>query len=113
MATTTSPSLAIKRSRFEPQPKISFMDRKYFFLLFSLAHLPLGIMMEQSRQFSTLHAALTFIVGLYILAKRRTAANVFYYTAYVVGIEVVWRANNAQIFWESGKYLTILMLLSL
>lgn len=111
MATTTSPSLALRRAKVEPQEKVSFLERPYFFVLFSLAHLLLGMALERSQAISTAHAVLTFLVGLYILFKRRTPQNIFYFAAYVIGAEVVWRATNARIFWETGKYLTIFVLL--
>jgi O-antigen ligase len=113
MATTTTPSLALRRSKAEPQPKVHFMEREYFFVVFSILHLPLGLLMEQSPLVSTIHAIATFLVGLYILAFRRRAVNIILFSAYVIGAEVVWRATQAGIFWETGKYLTAFMLISL
>src|SRR6185295_7296222 len=66
---------------------------------------------QQSPAISTVHAIITLVVGLVWTVFGKRIERVFYITAYLTGAEVLWRATNAQVFWEYGKYSTIVILL--
>jgi hypothetical protein len=79
------------------------------------AHAVLGIVMKKVPALATLHALLTFLVGLYFSATARQPARVIIIVSYLMAAEVLWRMTGAAIFWETGKYATsaILLLFSL
>lgn len=76
-----------------------------FWILFLLAHVPLGMAMKASPWLATLHALLTVALGLAFVAKNRTPEKLILVLGYVVASESLWRTSEAVIFWESGKYI--------
>lgn len=72
-------------------------------VLFLLAHVPLGFLLQRSSQLTTLHALAVFALGVrWALANRVERAA--WVCAYIVGAELLWRMTDARIFWEFGKY---------
>ncbi len=81
-------------------------------ILFLLAiHLGLAFAGRSIVLISTLHALLTFGIGLYIALISKHPRKIILVTAYIVGAEIFWRMTNASIFWEFGKYAIIALLL--
>jgi hypothetical protein len=78
--------------------------------LFALAQPLLALAMRASPFIATFHALFTLTVGLTIAVFSKDKQNVGYVAAYIAGVEVLWRMTGAQIFWEAGKYFTILIL---
>ncbi|MGB7201868.1 MAG: O-antigen ligase family protein [Pyrinomonadaceae bacterium] len=73
--------------------------------LFSLAHLPLGVLIYLAGPFAILHPATVLVVGLYWAANTRfRLERVALAIAYLVGAEVLWRMAGVPVFWEFGKY---------
>lgn len=81
-----------------------------WFLLGCLVHLPLAVLPRQYAWASTLHALATLGLGLWFLVHDQTPRRVVYVAAYIVGAEVLWRMTGAGIYWEYGKYASILLL---
>lgn len=60
--------------------------------------------MKMTAFVSTLHAVASFAVGLWCVGRSRSPQTAVYAMGYVVAAEPLWRACDAAIFWESGKY---------
>lgn len=75
------------------------------------AHVPLALLMSRNSNFATLHVLATVGVGLYFAVSKTKLYQVAYLSAYITGAEVLWRMTGAQVFWEAGKYATVLVLL--
>ncbi len=75
---------------------------------FVLLHIPLALGMLHSSLFSTVHAFTVLAVGVIacLIGRLDIAAAA---AAYITGAEVLWRMTNASIFWEFGKYATLLI----
>ncbi len=76
-------------------------------LVFILLHIPLALLMVQYAPLSTFHAYVTIAAAIIacLLGRLDIAAAA---AAYITGAEVLWRMTDASIFWEFGKYATIL-----
>lgn len=75
-----------------------------FSTFFILAHVPLAQLMRQSPTVSTVHALLTFAVGMWWAVSGASSARVLSVVAYAVGADVLWRMTDASVLWEFGKY---------
>jgi len=77
-------------------------------LSFILLHIPLALIMLRYPMFSTVHAymVLSFGVIACLLGRFDIAAAA---AAYITGAEVLWRMTDASIFWEYGKYASLLI----
>ncbi len=75
---------------------------------FILLHIPLAFIMLHYPLFSAIHAytVLAFGVIACLTGRIELAAAA---AAYITGAEVLWRMTNASIFWEYGKYATLLI----
>ncbi len=71
----------------------------------------LGILFIWFPALSTLHALGVVAVGLLFVLVGRSYEGVFLASAYITGAEVLWRMSRARVFWEYGKYATVLVLL--
>lgn len=73
-------------------------------------HIPLALLMTAVPLVATAHALTTLVVGLWLAVSSREPWKIAGAAAYIVGAEVLWRMNNAAVFWEFGKYATIAVL---
>jgi O-antigen ligase len=80
-------------------------------LIFMGAHVPLALLMRSRPMLSTVHALITFAVGLAWAASGRNPRRVACVGAYLAGSEVLWRMTGADFFWEGAKYATVLIFL--
>jgi O-antigen ligase len=77
-------------------------------------HMLLALAMSAAWWITTLHALVTLAAGVYFLARDTTPHRLILVTAYITGAELLWRGNDARIFWETGKYaVSVLLILSL
>lgn len=74
-------------------------------------HVPLAMVMGRVPAVSTAHALLTLAIGLVWAASGWRPERIALVAAYVTGAEVLWRMTGAAIYWEFGKYATILLFL--
>ena len=75
-----------------------------------LVHPFLALAMRASSLLATAHALFTLALGLSFALFSKDTRKVGYVAAYIAGAEVLWRMTNAQIYWEAGKFFTILIL---
>lgn len=80
-------------------------------LLLLLLHIGLAFLFREMNLFSTIHAILVLVVGLYTALTSKDLARVVPFVAYIMGAEVLWRMTKAGVFWEYGKYAIVLLLL--
>jgi len=76
-------------------------------VIFCLLHIPLGLVLRGSPQAATIHAYISFAIGVWVAASKMPIHRTVYVLAYIAGSETMWRVIGAQIFWEFGKYATI------
>jgi O-antigen ligase len=77
--------------------------------IFLLLHVPLALLMKLFPTIATAHALLVGIIGLTWAWNGRQLAKVACIGAYLAGSEVIWRSVGATVFWEYGKYASILI----
>ncbi len=79
---------------------------KYKLPFFLIAlHIPLGLLLYSSSVLAFLHPVAVLGVGLYwAIRKTEKLHKVAWVCAYIVGAEVLWRMADSRIYWESGKY---------
>src|SRR5947209_12396337 len=80
-------------------------------VVFFAVHVLLAWAMRRFGFLGTVHAVLTALLGLWYAINDRELDRVAYMAAYVAGAEVLWRMNNAEVFWEMAKYTTAAMFL--
>jgi O-antigen ligase len=81
--------------------------------LLILLHIPLGILLYNAGSLGLLHPLLVVVIGMrYAILIEEKLENVALVGAYLVGIEVLWRMAGTPIFWEVGKYVTALMMIT-
>lgn len=78
-------------------------------LVFLLAHIPLALTMRQFAAAATLHALATLGIGILWAISTRRLERTAFVIAYITGAEILWRMTGAQVFWEFGKYATVLI----
>lgn len=79
-------------------------------IVLALAHPLLALSMRAFPLLATAHALFTVALGLSFALFSKDTRKVGYVAAYIAGAEVLWRMTDAQVFWEAGKYFTILIL---
>ena len=83
-------------------------------VLFVLVHILLGYLFRIYPEIVTIHAYTSLAFGLLFVLLDRQPKRVIYTAAYITGAEVIWRALDAAVFWETGKYgLIVLFSLSI
>lgn len=79
-------------------------------IMLALAHPLLALAILIWPIFATAHILFTVTLGLSFALFSKDTRNVGFVAAYVVSAELLWRMTNVSIFWELGKYFTILIL---
>ena len=69
-----------------------------------------GLLLARSVALATLHALLTFAIGLWFAATS-TMRRVSIVCAYMAGSEILWRVGRAELPWEFVKYAIVLLCL--
>jgi len=75
-----------------------------------VVHPFLALAMKDSSFLATAHALFTLALGLSFALVSKDIRKVGYVAAYIAGAEILWRMTNAQIYWEAGKYFSIIIL---
>jgi hypothetical protein len=78
-------------------------------VFFIFLHMPLALLMKFAPAVGTLHALLALVIGIKWAWSGRELAKVAYMGAYITGSEIIWRTVGASVFWEYGKYATVLI----
>ena len=79
-------------------------------ILLAGLHVPIGLLMDFSRAFATLHALAVVALGVRFATTPSRHAHAVYVCGYLASCDVLWRMSGARIFWETGKYALILIL---
>jgi hypothetical protein len=67
-------------------------------------HIALAFLMRSFPFVGTLHALIVFGIACWKALTEEDLQKLIPITAYIIGAEVLWRMNKANIFWEFGKY---------
>jgi hypothetical protein len=73
-------------------------------VLFLASHVPLALAMARFPEIATAHAVATLVLGAWMAVAGGRLERVAMIVAYMVGAEVLWRMNGAQVNWEFAKY---------
>jgi hypothetical protein len=81
-------------------------SNKIYLLLF---HIILGLLLSIFPFLSTYYGLILIISGTYYILFHFKYSDYYpiYFSAYIVGIEVLLRTSGSQLFWEFGKYAVI------
>lgn len=74
------------------------------FGLFLALHVPLAIAMERFSLLATVHALVCWIGGIACAFAGMRPDRILGIAGYIAASEVLWRATQAQVFYEGGKY---------
>lgn len=87
------------------------IEKSRLFILLALLHIPLGILLKNLSFLAVLHPLAVLAIGLYFaLRKRAKLEQAAAVVMYLIGSEVLWRMVKSPVFWEYGKYASILIL---
>ncbi len=79
-------------------------DYSIWKLGFVLSHIPLAMVLNALPAVATVHAIVTFGLGMVWASSGTRLERVFYVCGYFMGAEVLWRMCGASLLWEFGKY---------
>src|ERR1043166_4214420 len=74
------------------------------FIFFLLAHVVLAMAMERFRFVATAHALVCWLGGIACAFAGMRRERIVMIAGYIAASEVLWRAAEAQVFYEGGKY---------
>lgn len=95
---------------FPQNPDRDLSEKRGFRIaLFLVGHAPLALLLYQFPPAAFIHAYGAVALGLWWAVRSQQPERVAYVAGYVVGAEVLWRMVRAPIFWEFGKYGTVLL----
>jgi len=79
--------------------------------ILAILHFILGILISSRKELATIWGIGILFYGLlYVIRYKNRNDEASIFASYMVGIEVVLRGVGASVFWEYGKYSTILLL---
>lgn len=92
----------------------NILDSPWWLVLLGAAHFVLAFAVRQGfTQFGTPHGLITLAVGLFFATnKRYPISYTLYMLAYIAGCELMWRQNDFALFWESGKYFSMVIMIA-
>lgn len=102
--------------RFGAGPSgVTIRPRAWYFLPLPIAvfwgvHVVMAMAAYRSPVFSTAWALVVLLGGLAAVSKEDSAAKVAVVVAYVAGAELIWRGTHSMLFWEYGKYVSMLLM---
>ena len=112
----------MSQSQFEPSWNTSFEPEMkptaevrgsselfQYFLLPALFHIPLVLVLRAFPTLGLFYVLLILIIGLFQLKRDKPDALILV-SGYISSAELIWRMTNAPVFWETGKYLLVLLL---
>ena len=82
-------------------------------ILYVFGHLLLGFLLHEFPFISTYYGLIIVLFGTYYILGKPDPLEYYplFFSAYVVGIEVLLRMAGSALFWEFGKYAVIYFLL--
>jgi uncharacterized membrane protein len=99
------PGVSMRPGQYTRALPLRMMKRYKIPLLLICLHIPLGLLLYSSGALALLHPLIVLAVGLLWAGRKNVPfEKVTYATAYLVGVEVLWRMARSPVFWEFGKY---------
>ena len=78
-----------------------------------IIHLVIAVFVQLSPFFTTIHALITFSLGLFWALTDKNSYRPVLIIFYLTGAELLWRGFGASLFWEFGKYSTSIIMMIL
>lgn len=101
----------LPNSRFaltEEQREAQVFFSRFFFV--AAMHVVLALLLYRFRPaLPTVYVILVFLAGLFTL-RDKTPTRLVYMCTYIASAELLWRMTKANVFWETGKYLLVLLM---
>jgi hypothetical protein len=79
-------------------------------LLVSVFHVALALVSKYFPALATIHALITITIGIYISLSSKTSKMIVFIVSYIIGAELFWRMTGANVFWEFGKYASLVVI---
>jgi hypothetical protein len=79
-------------------------------LLASIFHVGLALVSRNISALATIHALITILLGIYISLSSKNAKSIVLVVSYIIGAELFWRMTGANVFWEFGKYASLVVI---
>ncbi|HEX6127079.1 MAG TPA: O-antigen ligase family protein [Pyrinomonadaceae bacterium] len=96
--------------RFNVPAELGISNR--FIVLFWIIHIPLGPALYSLGPISLIHPAIVFLVGMYWAVRTSSPMHkVALCVTYLVTTEVLWRMAKTPVFWEFGKYGSVVIII--
>jgi hypothetical protein len=111
------PISSIRQARYLPNSRFALTTEQRevqaFFSRFFWAaffHVVLALLLYRFRPaLPTVYVILVFLAGLSTL-RDKTPVRLVYMCTYIASAELLWRMTKANVFWETGKYLLVLLM---
>ena len=111
------PVSSIRQARYLPSSRFMLTEEQrevqVFFSRFFLAavlHVVLALLLYRFRPaLPTIYVLLVFLAGLSTL-RDKSPVRLVYMCTYIASAELLWRMTKANVFWETGKYLLVLLM---
>jgi hypothetical protein len=111
------PVSSIRQARYLPSSRFILTEEQrevqVFFSRFFLAavlHVVLALLLYRFRPaLPTVYVILVFLAGLSTL-RDKSPVRLVYMCTYIASAELLWRMTKANVFWETGKYLLVLLM---
>ncbi|MEZ5428770.1 MAG: O-antigen ligase family protein [Pyrinomonadaceae bacterium] len=100
----------LPKTQIKPPRYARFVSKRNFEkykipLMLTVLHIPMGVLFYRVTPLAILHQLAVISLGLFwAFRKEVKLEKVAYVTAYIVGVEVLWRMAGAPILYEVGKY---------
>ncbi|MBK8023625.1 MAG: O-antigen ligase family protein [Chloroflexi bacterium] len=90
----------------------AILDNPALLIIIGAAHFLIAFYVRESETtLSTAHGIISMLIGLYWATNKRIPlVYSVYAVAYIAGCEVMWRQNEFAVFWEAGKYFSVVIL---
>lgn len=107
--------LPLSQTTYVVNPARALVQSKPLQLFFVLIfHMALGLVFAQVSLIALAHSLVVVLAGVFFLIRDKEPYNVIYVTAYIAGMEVLWRIAGGTLVWEYSKYsIALLLILSL
>src|SRR5262245_23763672 len=111
------PVSSIRQARYLPNSRFAITEdqrqaQAFFsrFFFAAILHVVLALLLYRFRPtLPTIYVMLIFLAVLFTL-RDKTPVRLIYMCAYIASAELLWRMTKANVFWESGKYLLVLLM---
>jgi hypothetical protein len=91
------------------QPGTTGTEPDSLWLLFVMAHVPLGPLMYSASALAFVHQTIVFTLGFWWALSGQRLERTAVVGAYITGSEVLWRMTNDRLYWEFSKYAVIVL----